>query len=1191
MKRFFLLIVLLLVGFSMNAQYQTQLDIALRHLEKNAADFDLSSSEVPELLVNDINYSRQSGLTNIYFVQAHRDIEAYNGIVNIHINADGAVHYAASNAIKEFTDRLSAVAPTYTMDDAVSHAYRYLGFDKGTNMERSFKHKNYAIYEKNEQLLNDLHVKLIGYPLNEGEIRLSWQVQIHHKSDGDLREVFVDASTGEILDEKNLTTYCAFDHIHRENCRETSSQSKKEAAIPVSTVLSAESSLNAVDGSAYKVFAVPAESPAHGPHVVVSEPAHPEASPFGWHDVDGQAGPEYTTLRGNNVDVVLDRDANENRDNPGPDGGSDLQFLAEFFPDGDLRQNEDASMTNLFYMCNIMHDFTVFYGFDEAWNFQETNYNDNSSADGDYVVALAQHGADDNSGTFRNNASFGTPPDGGNGVMRMFIWDRAAANLPLVNIVAPSDAISGFAASQAQFGGSLDDGPVEANVILVDDGSSSPSLGCNEAVNDLTDKIAMIDRGVCEFGTKILNAENRGAVAAIICNYQDGLVTMAGGRDGNQVTIPGVFLSKSDCDIIKLSLDNGLRIRLEVPDEGGPENLIGDFENGIIAHEYGHGISNRFTGGPSAAGCLGNTEQMGEGWSDFATLIIGTDASSNPAERRGIGTYVTREDNDGQGIRTYPYSTDRNVNPHTYDNIITESVPHGVGSVWNVMCWDLYWAMVEEHGFDEDLFNGTGGNNMAIRLVFEGMKLQKCEPGFVDGRDAILAADEALYDGAHQCLIWRVFAERGLGFNADQGSEFSRTDGLENFDMPPFCSNTISIDKQADKDLIEAGETVEISLTLTNYTGSAQSNVVLTDVIPEGATLDESTVSVPFEYADNTLTIELGDVAAEEERVITYSFNTSDAETFTSALSYENDWENGFDGWEFDFDEESGLFWNLTTDVGGIQEPFSGSTYWIAYVSENTSIQSLFTAGDNPIAVPENNPVLRFYHKYRTEAALDGGVVDVSADGGTSWDPLDLKFFRGAYRGTMQSPAFGAVEAFWGTREEYFGSFVDLSDYAGQDVLIRFRLGSETDNETTSDLLFWMLDDLDVFDMVNYNGEACVTADGGLQNCVTMEGRGVIVEPESIVDVEEEVSTDAFRVQIGPNPTTDQLFLDVYSPERRDAMIRVYGANGSLALQRDALFNRGMQREKLNLAGFASGAYFVEIQHGDQKIVKKILKK
>jgi hypothetical protein len=37
----------------------------------------------------------------------------------------------------------------------------------------------------------------------------------------------------------------------------------------------------------------------------------------------------------------------------------------------------------------------------------------------------------------------------------------------------------------------------------------------------------------------------------------------------------------------------------------------GDLDNGVISHEYTHGISNRLTGGPSNAGCLQNGEQMG----------------------------------------------------------------------------------------------------------------------------------------------------------------------------------------------------------------------------------------------------------------------------------------------------------------------------------------------------------------------------------------------------------------------------------------------------------------------------------------------------------------------------------------------------------------------------------------------------
>jgi len=103
------------------------------------------------------------------------------------------------------------------------------------------------------------------------------------------------------------------------------------------------------------------------------------------------------------------------------------------------------------------------------------------------------------------------------------------------------------------------------------------------------------------------------------------------------------------------------------------------------------------------------------------------------------------------------------------------------------MLWEMTWDLIDEYGFDADFYNGTGGNNIAMALVIEGLKLQPCNPGFVDGRDAILAADQALYGGANECLIWEAFARRGLGVNADQGSTGNKNDGTEDFDLPAVC--------------------------------------------------------------------------------------------------------------------------------------------------------------------------------------------------------------------------------------------------------------------------------------------------------------------------------------------------------------------------------------------------------------------
>lgn len=220
-------------------------------------------------------------------------------------------------------------------------------------------------------------------------------------------------------------------------------------------------------------------------------------------------------------------------------------------------------------------------------------------------------------------------------------------------------------------------------------------------------------------------------------------------------------------------------------------NRDGDFSSGIITHEYGHGISNRLTGGPTNVGCLNNSEQMGEGWSDWLGLVLSANAGDSSTTLRGLGTYALGQPPEsGPGIRPAPYTTDMASNNFTYGSTTGGlSVPHGIGFVWSTIIWEAYWALVDEYGFNTDFYAdwSTGGNNLAIQLVMDGMKLQACSPGFVDGRDAILMADVNLTGGANECILWKAFARRGLGEGATQGSSGSNADNVEDFTFPVAC--------------------------------------------------------------------------------------------------------------------------------------------------------------------------------------------------------------------------------------------------------------------------------------------------------------------------------------------------------------------------------------------------------------------
>ena len=101
----------------------------------------------------------------------------------------------------------------------------------------------------------------------------------------------------------------------------------------------------------------------------------------------------------------------------------------------------------------------------------------------------------------------------------------------------------------------------------------------------------------------------------------------------------------------------------------------GDLDNGVIVHEYGHGISIRQVGGPGNSSCLNNSQQAGEGWSDWLALAYTHEPGDAGTDARGIGTYLFGQAANGPGIRDQQYSTNPAVNTWTYESISGASIP------------------------------------------------------------------------------------------------------------------------------------------------------------------------------------------------------------------------------------------------------------------------------------------------------------------------------------------------------------------------------------------------------------------------------------------------------------------------------------------------------------------------------------
>jgi hypothetical protein len=286
--------------------------------------------------------------------------------------------------------------------------------------------------------------------------------------------------------------------------------------------------------------------------------------------------------------------------------------------------------------------------------------------------------------------------------------------------------------------------------------------------------------------------------------YRYGFDESAGNFQENNYGRGGLSGDPFLVEVQEGAFTNGITVTIP-PDGQSPRMQLGIFtltnprrdsalSSFVNIYGYARAVSVRLVGGPENVDCLVAEESggMSVGWSDWIALVLTADPSEMAATSRGVGTYIFGQPPTGPGIRDAPYSTDFGINPLTYDSIKTLASPFGTGNVWATMLWQVYWELVEVHGFNPDIYGDwtTGGNNLALQLILDGMKIVACNPGFVDGRDAILQADEDLTGGANRCEIWRGFADRGLGFSADQGSPSSTSDGIEAFDLPADCLST-----------------------------------------------------------------------------------------------------------------------------------------------------------------------------------------------------------------------------------------------------------------------------------------------------------------------------------------------------------------------------------------------------------------
>jgi extracellular elastinolytic metalloproteinase len=332
--------------------------------------------------------------------------------------------------------------------------------------------------------------------------------------------------------------------------------------------------------------------------------------------------------------------------------------------------------------------------------------------------------------------------------MQMFLWTGAGATHK-VQVAGGAT----FDAKGADFGPELTPTGVTAPLT-----PTTPANGCTAISTGLAGRIALIDRGTCEFATKVLNAQRAGAIGAVIANNDaanpDDYFTMGPGADAGSVTIGSAMVSKNSGDALKtLGGPTVTLAKLAVQ----PLQIDASLDSDVVYHEVCHGLTWRMIGrmnGPLAGA-------IGEGMSDGCALLVNSDNDV-------VGEYAT---SNPLGIRTARYTN----YPRTYADVEGTEV-HLDGEVYAA----IVWKMIQDFG----LVN----RDKLFGYIVGGMNFTPAKPTFEEMRDGILAAVAAGSTPADCSLVWAAFAQYGVGVGAQGAVHGAKVLITESKVVPPTCN-------------------------------------------------------------------------------------------------------------------------------------------------------------------------------------------------------------------------------------------------------------------------------------------------------------------------------------------------------------------------------------------------------------------
>ncbi len=744
----------------------------------------------------------------------------------------------------------------------------------------------------------------------------------------------------------------------------------------------------------------------------------------------------------------------------------------------------------------------------------------------------------------------------------------------IFEITSPQSVAGQYDYGVANFGNYYDE---QGELALAFDDSDDPTFGCEPLVTDMTDQIAILDRGVCNFSLKAYHAQQAGAAALIICNNEPGTINMAPGDFGDLVNIPVIMLDIADCISIKAAIEGDEPVIGEFFFDGfTTENVLWGLEPG--QGDFDGGLNDWTTEGISEPEHVWEYRPDAQSNGGCGSFRIASPTASNGAMVFDADFYITGgpEEQGGQGcvgpeLDIHGELISPVIDCSDFDAVAVEFWQFNLGISQNPQP-----GTTRERTYMQ--FSTDGGQTWGDRVFINTNNFQSTAGSSITNPERVVvivpeAANEPefrmkfIHDGSH--YVWTVDDVRLIEPPQNDLVMQSSFYPLRSFATPAdyISADTFGFFCFVSNEGFADQENVEVSVQVYN----TDTDEVLHEEIVERSLISRgqldtiifdqnfSMPGIPGNYAiryhaetvgvddeipeDNTIErrfVVTDDLFAKEDPAIT-SFgggvtNPDDTWYWGNLYYIAGDFEEGtpvFKGAEMAFVPTAGEFDGENAIVHLLEYVPSGPDIDIGNLNANSDLPPELHPDFNQIAFGIISTDL-------LEDAGSGGIVE-----------LDVSQFR--------NPDFSPFE----------GDYIELNE----DKLYAVVLQLEQDAlrlPASASILY----DANVGVLYVDNTDGVKTYFSGY---TSLGGPVARMRTSVLVSTDEIIPFEPQQVQIYPNPTASDLYLNFENEQPTDVQIELFDMQGRMLMQRNYQ-NVGNEVIQNDVRTYQSGSYIIRIK-------------